>query len=99
MENNNCHFQVGSLVTANLSWQLALPISIGANFGHNPYSEVKSEPDFAFLRRSRSGEGVTIFKKIRIRIGAGGEIFFSTMVLQIYYVTSASYPYSALTLA
>ena len=38
MENNNCHFQVGSLVTANLSWQLALPISIGANFGHNPYS-------------------------------------------------------------
>ena len=37
MENNNCHFQVGSLVTANLSWQLALPISIGANFGHNPY--------------------------------------------------------------
>ena len=27
------------------------------------------------------------------------EIFFSTMVLQIYYVTSASYPYSALTLA
>ena len=39
MENNNCHFQVGGLVTANLSWQLALPISIGANFGHNPYSE------------------------------------------------------------
>ena len=38
MENNNCHFQVGSLVTANLSWHLALPISIGANFGHNPYS-------------------------------------------------------------
>ena len=38
MKNNNCHFQVGSLVTANLSWQLALPISIGANFGHNPYS-------------------------------------------------------------
>ena len=38
MENNNCHFQVGSLVTANLSWQLALPISIGANFGLNPYS-------------------------------------------------------------
>ena len=37
MENNNCHFQVGSLVTANLSWQLALPISIGANFGRNPY--------------------------------------------------------------
>ena len=37
MENNNCHFQVGSLVTANFSWQLALPISIGANFGHNPY--------------------------------------------------------------
>ena len=29
----------------------------------------------------------------------GSEIFFSTMVLQIYYVTSASYPYSALTLA
>ena len=27
------------------------------------------------------------------------EIFFSTMVLQIYYVTSAFYPYSALTLA
>ena len=24
IENNNCHFQVGSLVTANLSWQLAL---------------------------------------------------------------------------
>ena len=41
MENNNCHFQVGSLVTANLSWQLALPISIGANFGHNPYSTSK----------------------------------------------------------
>ena len=40
MENNNCHFQVGSLVTANLSWQLALPISIGANFGHNPYSSI-----------------------------------------------------------
>ena len=37
MENNNCHFQVGSLVTANLSWQLALPISIGANFGYNRY--------------------------------------------------------------
>ena len=30
---------------------------------------------------------------------AASEIFFSTMVLQIYYVTSASYPYSALTLA
>ena len=40
MENNNCHFQVGSLVTANFSWQLALPISIGANFGHNPYSNI-----------------------------------------------------------
>ena len=32
-------------------------------------------------------------------MASGGEIFFSTMVLQIYYVTSASYPYSALTLA
>ena len=40
MENNNCHFQVGSLVTANLSRQLALPISIGANYGLNPYSRV-----------------------------------------------------------
>ena len=28
MENNNCHFQVGGLVTANLSWQLALPILV-----------------------------------------------------------------------
>ena len=36
MENNNCHFQVGSLVTANLSWQLALPISIGANLVTTP---------------------------------------------------------------
>ena len=43
MENNNCHFQVGSLVTANLSWQLALPISIGANFGHNPYRSTDRE--------------------------------------------------------
>ena len=43
MENNNCHFQVGSLVTANFSWQLALPISIGANFGHNPYSKKTDE--------------------------------------------------------
>ena len=43
MKINNCHFQVGSLVTANLSWQLALPISIGANFGHNPYSKLMQE--------------------------------------------------------
>ena len=28
MKNNNCHFQIGSLVTANLSWQLALPILV-----------------------------------------------------------------------
>ena len=47
MENNNCHFQVGSLVTANLSWQLALPISIGANFGHNPYSLIVRVPTTA----------------------------------------------------
>ena len=41
MENNNCHFQVGSLLTAHCSWQLALPMLIGADCGHNPYSNCR----------------------------------------------------------
>ena len=63
MENNNCHFQVGSLVTANLSWQLALPISIGANFGHNPYSLIQ------LLVGKKNSPNQARFKVLMIGVG------------------------------
>ena len=62
MENNNCHFQVGSLVTANLSWQLALPISIGANFGHNPYSTETAKSFLSLSAYFKTNETKKVFR-------------------------------------